>query len=373
MVMRPTPAPDSVALEAAANIHQPRDPNTLSNYNAWRTKHTTANFTIDFEAKQLKGSVILKLEKLAKHNKIILDTSHLSISSVSISGKAVDFDLASQRTEPYGSPLTIKVPDTELSSEAKELEVEIGVATTKDCTALQWLTPAQTSNKKHPYIFSQCQAIHARSLFPCQDTPDVKSTYTFNLRSPLPVLASGLPTGAKDFDHATGTLLYSFQQDVPMPSYLFAVASGDLACASIGPRSTVWTGPEELKGCQWEFESETERYIRIAEKLVYDYAWGTYNVLVLPPSFPYGGMEVGQPSHQLAPTELTDPAIPEPRLHFRHTHSSLRRPPKHRRNSARTLALLVRESRLLRLVGALLAKRGLDNLPRTADPGRNPQ
>lgn len=144
-------------------------------------------------------------------------------------------------------------------------------------------------------MFSQCQAIHARSLFPCQDTPDVKSTFTFNLRSHLTVLASGLPTGARDFkpgeNGKPGTLLYTFHQAIPMPSYLFAIASGDLSSASIGPRSTVWTGPEELTASQWEFENDTEPYIQAAEKIVYPYAWTTYNVLVLPPSFPYGGME----------------------------------------------------------------------------------
>lgn len=110
----------------------------------------------------------------------------------------------------------------------------------------------------------------------------------------MPVLASGLPTGAKDFlpgkDGASGTLLYTFNQQIPMPSYLFALASGDLASANIGPRSQVWTGPEELVGSQWELES-TEKFIQAAEKIVYPYAWTTYNVLVLPPSFPYGGME----------------------------------------------------------------------------------
>lgn len=290
------PAPESVAAETAASIHQPRDPNTLSNYNAWRTKHTTANFSIDFDAKRLHGSVTLTFQRLANQRQIILDTSYLSVSDVKIAGSKVDWKLASQRQEPYGTPLTIEVPAKHAESSSSELDVEIEVATTKDCTALQWMTPAQTSNKKHPYMFSQCQAIHARSLLPCQDTPDVKSTYTFNLRSPLPVLASGLPTGAKDFmpgeNGKPGTLLYTFQQDVPMPSYLFAVASGDLASASIGPRSTVWTGPEELTASQWEFEKDTESYIQTAEKIVYPYAWTTYNVLVLPPSFPYGGMEV---------------------------------------------------------------------------------
>jgi leukotriene-A4 hydrolase len=92
-------------------------------------------------------------------------------------------------------------------------------------------------------------------------------------------------------DGESGTLLYTFRQDVPIPSYLFAVASGDMACASIGPRSVVWTGPNELTDCQWELEDDMEKFMDAAESIVYPYAWGTYNVLVLPPSFPYGGME----------------------------------------------------------------------------------
>lgn len=144
-------------------------------------------------------------------------------------------------------------------------------------------------------IVSQCQAIHARSVFPCQDTPDVKASVDFNIRSPLLVVCSGLPTGASDFkagkNGASGTLLYTFKQEVPIPSYLFAVASGDLATASIGPRSNVVTGAEELVGCKWELEEDMENFMEAAEKIVYPYAWGMYNVLVLPASFPYGGME----------------------------------------------------------------------------------
>jgi leukotriene-A4 hydrolase len=229
-------------------------------------------------------------------HKQLISTSRLDVLGIDIQGEGVKWELADKRVEPYGSPLTISVPEKYANVPlGSSIQIRIGVQTTKECTALQWLTPAQTSNKKHPYMFSQCQAIHARSIFPCQDTPDVKSTFAFNIRSPLPVLASGLATGTKYFlpgeNGKPGTLLYTFHQEIPMPSYLFALASGDLASASIGPRSTIWTGPEELKASQWEFEKDTEAYIQAAEKIIYPYAWTTYNVLVLPPSFPYGGME----------------------------------------------------------------------------------
>lgn len=302
MAIRPTPNHlTNAAAAAAASNHQPRDPNTLSNYHAWRTSHTLADFTIDFAAKKLKGTVHLTLQRLSDDSKIILDTSHLHITSVHLDGSPVAFDLAPSRTEPYGTPLTITANSTVDAASKSAITVSIGVETTENCTALQWLTPAQTSNGKHPYMFSQCQAIHARSLFPCQDTPDVKSTYIFHLRSRLPVLASGLATGSKNFlpgkGDEPGSLLYTFHQAIPMPSYLFAIASGDLASAAIGPRSTVWTGPEELTASQWEFERDTEAFIKAAEGLVYAYAWTSYNILVLPPSFPYGGENCLHPSH----------------------------------------------------------------------------
>ena len=127
-------------------------------------------------------------------------------------------------------------------------------------------------------------------MFPCQDTPDVKSTFSFRLTSPLQTLASGLPQTTEKASSGSDHI-YTFEQKVPIPSYLFAVASGDIVSAQIGPRSTVWTGPPELDDCKWELENDTENFIKTAENLIYPYAWGTYNCLVLPPSFPYGGME----------------------------------------------------------------------------------
>jgi len=224
---------------------------------------------------------------------LMLACSFLDIKDIKLDGKDVKWNVG-KRIEPYGSPLTVTLDEG--VPKGKTITIAVKLSTTDKCTALQWMAPAQTSNKKHPYVFSQCQAIHARSVFPCQDTPDVKSTFSFKLRSSLPVVASGLPTGAHDYhsgkDGKSGTLLYTFDQKVPIPSYLFAVASGDLAAASVGPRSSVWTGPEELLDCQRELQGEIEPFMDAVHSVVkLPYQWTQYNCLILPPSFPYGGME----------------------------------------------------------------------------------
>ncbi|KAL6866204.1 Leucyl aminopeptidase yscIV [Amphichorda felina] len=266
-----------------------RDPSTLSNYGAWRTRHTTVNFDLDFDAKCLRGSVILQLESQTNResNEVVLDSRFVKVSSVLVNEAESKWELK-DHTEPLGAPLHVSVPEG--AAKGDTIHLAIDLETTDKCTALQWLTPAQTSNKKHPYMFSQCQAINARSIFPCQDTPDVKSTFTFNMTSTLPVVASGVPVG--DHEATPGTKkLYTFEQKVPIPSYLFAVASGDIVTAAIGPRSVVATGPNEIESCKWELERDMEKFMEVAEKLVFPYRWGAYNVLILPPSFPFGGME----------------------------------------------------------------------------------
>ncbi|OJJ84939.1 bifunctional aminopeptidase/epoxide hydrolase [Aspergillus glaucus CBS 516.65] len=275
----------------ATIINSPRDPNTLSNYNNWISTHITANFDILFDQKKLAGNVVHQLKSItdAQSQDIILDVNHLDIGDVKVDGKQSQWELLPP-LESYGTALKIKLGHAVKLNET--IEVDISVKTTEKCTALQWLTPAQTSNKKYPYMFSQCQAIHARSIFPCQDTPDVKSTLDFNITSPHPVIASGLPV--RDLPPALqpdGKSLYRFHQTVPIPSYLFALASGDISEATIGPRSVVATSPDKVEECKWELEADTEKFINAIEKIVYNYAWGEYNVLILPPSFPYGGME----------------------------------------------------------------------------------
>ena len=248
-------------------VNPPRDPNTLSNYNNFLTTHTEVNFTIYFEKKIIGGGVALTLKSItdAAAKEILLDTSFLNVKDVILDGKSPKWELLS-RFEPYGSALKITLEEGVKNGSSVHLEMT--TETTKDCTAVQWLTPAQTKSH-YPYMFTQCQPIYTRSIFPCQDTPDVKGTVKFNIKSPLPVIASGLSTGVKNLGQSegsgTGNKLHTFDQNIPIPSYLFALASGDIAKAPIGPRSIVATGPKELKAAQWEFEESTEKYIETVE------------------------------------------------------------------------------------------------------------
>ena len=270
-----------------------RDPNTLSNYNHFLTTHTVVRLAVNFDGRKISGDVVLKLKSItdAASKEIVLDTSYLAVEDVAVEGRNSKWRLSS-RSEPYGSALRITLDEG--VENGATLNVKISIATTEECTALGWMTPAQ-ARSEHPYMYTQCQAIHARSIFPCQDTPDVKSTFEFYITSPLPVIASGLPTGTQEVqpEHgaSTGKKLYKFVQDIPIPSYLFAFASGDIEKARIGPRSLVATGPKELAAAKWELEESMEKFMQTIENIVFPYAWEQYNVLILPPSFPYGGME----------------------------------------------------------------------------------
>lgn len=268
----------------------PRDPNTNSNYAEWRTRHTTANLTIDFAAKRLRGSVTLDLvsQTDGSSREIILDSSYVDVSSVKVNGSPAARWELKPRAEPNGSPLHVAVPDG--APRGASVSVEMEVATTDRCTALQWLTPEQTGNRRAPFMFSQCQAIHARSVFPCQDTPDVKATVSFNIRSPYVVLASGVQEGdAAETGKGDGAeKVYRFEQKVPIPSYLFALASGDIVTAPIGKRSVVASGPNELAASKWEFEEDMDRFMEAAESITgVPYQWGEYNVLVVSSFLPW--------------------------------------------------------------------------------------
>ncbi|CAI5757475.1 unnamed protein product [Candida verbasci] len=258
--------------------HSPEiDHSTLSNYQNFKVNSTDLHFNIHFEKRIVTGVVTYDLTNLTNTDKVELDTSYLVIYKAFVNDEQVDFKLH-ERSDPLGSKLSIAIP------ELKEFKVKVEFETTDKCTALQFLPKEATDGKKEPYLFCQCQAIHARSLFPSFDTPAIKSTFTLSATSPLPTLMSGLPVKQEDNT-------YYFKQPVPIPSYLISIASGDLTSAEIGPRSKVYSEPCNIDDCKWEFEKDMENFIQIAEKLIFQYEWTNFDSLIITMGYPYGGME----------------------------------------------------------------------------------
>jgi leukotriene-A4 hydrolase len=278
------------------NAHRPKvspdlDQCTNSNYKAFTVHSTKLHLDVDFDEKLVRGTVEYELSLVETTEKLHLDTSYLAVREVKVNQTEAKFVL-NPRINPVGSKLSIDLPKN-LTHDCK-FTVSIQYTTTKDCTALQFLDKLATDGKVAPYLFCQCQANHARSLLPCFDTPSVKSPYQLSATSPYFVLMSGRPV--KQVDNT-----YYFDQPIPIPSYLLSIASGDLVKAKIGPRSDVYSEPCNIEGCKWEFEKDMEDFIQIAEKLIFDYEWLKFDSLVLPQSFPYGGMEIPNLC-QLTPT-----------------------------------------------------------------------
>ncbi len=249
-----------------------------------RVKRLRLDLTADFGAKQLAGTATLALEWRGPASRLVLDTRDLVIEQVEVPGergawRAVPFALG-ERDPLLGSPLTITL-------DRAHPEVRVAYRTAPQASGLQWLAPALTADGKHPMLFTQSQTIHARSWVPLQDTPGVRFTYGARIRTPKELVAvmsaDNDPAVVRDGD-------YRFEMPQPIPSYLLALAIGDLAFKPLSARAGVWAEHSVVDRAVAEF-ADTEKMIRVAEGLYGPYRWGRYDLLVLPPSFPYGGME----------------------------------------------------------------------------------
>ncbi|ORX79570.1 leukotriene A4 hydrolase [Anaeromyces robustus] len=269
------------------------DPNSYANIKNFQINHMNLNLKTEFERKVLNGNVVYEVDVINKDSKqFILDTRDLNIFSASWlkdnkTEVALKFSLG-EEDKINGTPLTIEFTKEMLKK--PKVNVKINYETTPECTACQWVEPSQTVGKIHPYLYTQCEAIHARSVVPCQDTPAIKHTYEAEMIVPekLRALMSAVLIDEKPAEN--GFVSYKFEQKMRIPSYLLAIAVGNIKGIKIGPRSTVWSEPEVVDKAADEFVN-TDDFIKIGEELINEYAWGVYDLLVLPPSFPFGGME----------------------------------------------------------------------------------
>jgi leukotriene-A4 hydrolase len=271
---------------ASTSYSQPaaRDFHSYSNPQDVRVRHVDLNWDVLFNEKILKGAAVLTIDRLNKQAPLILDTRHLNIDKIETSASGSNYrptKFSLGQSDPIlGAALTIQLP-----TNAKF--VRVTYSTNPDASGLQWLEPVQTAGKKDPFMFTQSESIHARSWIPLQDSPQVRVTYTARVRTPRNLLAvmsaENVPDTPPDGD-------YSFRMPQAVPSYLIALAVGDLSFRPLGRRTGVYAEPSVVDKAASEF-SDTEKMVEATEKLYGPYRWGRYDLLVLPPSFPYGGME----------------------------------------------------------------------------------
>ena len=275
-----------VAATAPAPAHAERiDEHSYAEPDKVAIDDLALDLSIDFDNRILVGSASYTLSwKDKAADTLVLDTRGLEIDRVEgLDGTGhwskLNFQL--DKADPIlGSRLSVVAPQ-------RNAQIRVFYKTEPSASGLQWMTPEMTEGKQLPFMFSQSQQIHARSWVPLQDTPSVRFTYSAHVRSRPDVMvlmsADNDPNAVRDGD-------YTFKMPQKIPSYLLAIAAGDLKFQFISDRSGVWAEPSMLPKAVHEFE-DTERMIQTAESLYGAYRWDRYDILVLPPSFPYGGME----------------------------------------------------------------------------------
>ncbi|RHY91445.1 hypothetical protein DYB35_010087 [Aphanomyces astaci] len=266
------------------NLRQ--DKHSLANVDAVRVSHIDLTLAADFERRALHGHVALTSSLISPTNTFVLDSKALVVHRATVDD--VDASFRHVDDAVFGTALHVTLPALALGV---PFTARIYYETTPESTAVQWLPKEQTADKTHPYLFTQCQAIHARSLLPCQDCPLASSTYSAAIT--VPSWATCLVSAVARADPVTtgDVTTFSYHQAIAVPSYLIAIVIGALESREIGPRSRVWCEPSLVDAAAYEF-AQTESFLQHAEAIMNQaYVWGRYDLVCLPPSFPLGGME----------------------------------------------------------------------------------
>jgi leukotriene-A4 hydrolase len=240
--------------------------------------HLDLDISVDMEARRISGSAAYVLKRGAG-NSVRFDTDGLTIGSVMLGdGTPAQFELGDSTF--LGRPLIVQLPE-------KADRVIINYHTGSGARALQWLSPSQTGDKTKPFLFTQGQAILTRTWIPVQDSPGIRFTYAAKVKVPNDLMAVMSATNPQTRS-ADG--VYSFRMDKAIPAYLIALAVGDIAFEPIDGRCGVYAERGMVKKAAWEL-ADMGKMVTAAEELYGPYRWGRYDVIVLPPSFPFGGME----------------------------------------------------------------------------------
>ena len=256
-----------------------RDSHTLSNYREVKVEHSHLNLEVDFDEEKLKGSVVHSIQNMSGVKEVVFDTKNLEIKNVMVDGAKASYRMGSA-DELLGVPLIV-----EIQPESKSVEIEY--ETTEGAEALDWVSPELTAGKGHPYLFTQGQSIFTRTWIPIMDTPGLRITYSADIKVPshlLAVMSADNPTERNELGE------YHFEMTQPVPCYLMALAVGNLEFRAIDSRTGVYSEPEMIDDCAYEF-ADMGKMVTQAEELYGAYQWGRYDIIVLPPSFPFGGME----------------------------------------------------------------------------------
>ena len=279
------PSSQPVGQPGTAAYPIPHDAHSFARPAEARVTHVALDLTPDFTTHRMSGRARLAIQRAPSADSIILDVRDLTINRITdAQGNPLGYTVGAAQ-KFIGSPLAIALrPATDT--------IVIDYQTSPDAAAVQWLSPEQTAGKRLPFLFTQGQAILTRTWVPTQDSPGIRQTYDATIRVPagMRAIMSAEHVGP-DVEKQTGGLTqYRFRMTHPIPPYLIALAVGDIAFRPIGARTGVYAEPSVVDRAASEF-AEVDQMVAAAEKLYGPYRWGRYDILVLPPSFPFGGME----------------------------------------------------------------------------------